>query len=220
MENISKIVVARTSGKKIGYVIDVAVDLKSLSKIGYYIVDEESESEFLLKGDDILSISQDFVLIDDVSKLEFVSSRTLLIGKEVLDENGLSLGVLKKICFKGNRCEKLVTDKCEILYKNFKEVGDDVIFVGFKKRTSKRKFPSWLQSDERLVQIQSLQQQNLMPEKIVLSSSFYVGKISSEDITGYNNERIISKGEVISRLTVEKAKRHNKLNQLFFAIKR
>ena len=58
-----------------------------------------------------------------------------------------------------------------------------------------------------------------MPERVSLSSAFYIGKISSEDILGYNNEKIIQKGEIVTRSVVEKAKKHNKLNHLFFAIK-
>ena len=58
------------------------------------------------------------------------------------------------------------------------------------------------------------------PEKISLSAKYYVGKICTQDILGYNNEKIVGKGEVVTKSVVEKAKKHNKLNHLFFAVKK
>ena len=54
--------------------------------------------------------------------------------------------------------------------------------------------------------------------KISLAFNFYSGKVSKMDIFGYNNERIVSKGSAISRAIFENVKKHNKLNELFFAI--
>ena len=74
--------------------------------------------------------------------------------------------------------------------------------------------------NDNVVEIQNKAVVVSKPEKINLSTAFYVGKMSNEDILGYNNERIVSKGEIVSKAIVEKAKKHNKLNQLFFALKR
>ncbi len=220
MENISKIVLSRKSGKKIGYVLDLSINFEDMRKVGYYIVDEESESEFLLRENNVLSVSENFILIEDEGRLEIVTEKESLFGKEILDEHCLSYGCLNKIIFKKGKIDRFITEKCEILPKNMVFCGTDVIFVEFKKKRKRKNnsnFPRLM--DERIVKLQTTQQ-ILLPEKIRLSANFYVGKVSTEDIMGYNNEKIIQKGEIITRLTVEKAKRHNKLNQLFFAIKR
>lgn len=219
MENIAKIVLDGKTGRKIGYILDMAIDFVKMQRIGYYIVDEETESVFLLKNDDIFSLA-DFVVLKDEADLEFVSSYESLIGKFVVDEDGIDFGVISEISFDKNSIKKIITTKCEILAKNIKSVGADVIFVSFKRRTKqktgKEVFKN-LNEKDFVVKIQNMPE---VPDILRLSTKYYVGKESKEDILGYNNERIVCKGEKITKNTVEKAKLHNKLNQLFFAIKR
>ena len=212
MENISKIVL-QTDGKRLGYVLDIA--LLELNKIGYYVVDEESEGEFLLKSENILCVSENFLLVEDATKLEFISSKPeSILMKEVLDEKCNSLGIIKKIEFKKTKCVKIITTLCEILPKYVKTIGDFVFVSSKRKRKLKTEVVFPRADFDVLVKTQST------PEKVVLSSSFYIGKISEEDIVGFNNEKIIKKGEVVTKSIVEKAKKHNRLNQLFFALKR
>lgn len=221
MENISKIVLSKNEGSFVGYVLDIAIDFQSLVIKGYYVVDEETEGEMFLKKEDIVAISEFVVLIEDVTKLEYLTNRPKsLIGKSVFDERGVYFGKIEDIKYHKYKLEKFITDKCEILVKHIKSVGDDVVMVEFKKNRKKHQLKKFPRLDsENLVQIQS-SPTITAPEKITLSSSFYVGKVVVEDIFGYNNERIISKGETISKNVVAKAKKHNRLNQLFFAIKR
>ena len=203
VDNISKIVLSQTSGEVVGYILDIAIDFQEFVIKGYYVVDEETESELFLKKEDVVVASDFVIMIEDVSKLEFSSNRPKsLIGRFVFDDRGVFLGKIVSLKFHKSKLEKILTDKCEILTRHTQ---------------SKREFPK-LQGGG-LVQIQS-SQGLIMPEKVTLSSSFYVGKVVGEDIFGYNNERIISKGETISKNVVAKAKKHNRLNQLFFAIKR
>ena len=219
MENISKMVVAQNGGKKVGYVLDVALDEK-MQKVGYYVVDEESEGEFLVRRENIVAISAEIVLIADVSNLEFAGERKALLGKHILSDDCQDLGVVKNLVFCGKKCTKLVTDKCEIMAKNVKEVGEDFVFVSFKrKKPEKKPFEFPRAENDTIVQIQDFQKA-VSPETVRLSPSFYVGRVCTQDIFGYNNEKIVLSGEVVTRAIVEKAKRHNKLNQLFFALKR
>ncbi len=210
MENISKIVL-QTDGKRFGYVLDVA--LEGLDKIGYYVVDDESEGEFLLKNENIFCVADKFLLIGDVSKLEFISSKPdSILMKEVLDEKCNSFGIIEKFEFKRAKCIKIVTSLCEILPKYVKTIGDFVFISSKRKKKVEHIFP---RADfDTTVKIQSV------PERVVLSSSFYIGKTSDEDIFGFNNEKIVKKGDVITKAVVEKVKKHNRLNQLFFALKR
>ncbi len=218
MDKISNIVLTK-KGKRVGYVLDVAIDFDDMQMQGFYVVDEESEGEFLLKCEDVVSQSSNFILIEDVAVLDFVTERKTCVGKEVMDENCQSYGTLKDVVFKKKKCEKFITDKCEIMAKYVKNVGEDFILVNFKNGRTKKSFSKTFPKSDILTTVE-IQKLPAVPETILLSPSFYLGKISSEDIMGYNNEKIIQKGEVVTRLTVEKAKIHNKLNQLFFAVKR
>lgn len=222
MDNISKILIAQDTGKRVGYLLDVAIDFENgFQKIGYYVVDEDSESEFLMKNENISKIGEEFVLIESVDVLEFLFARkSSLVGKTVLDENCQNYGRIERVDFSKNKCIKIVTSKGEILPKFVKNVGEDVVllFLKKKKKQTLNSFPK-IEANDIVVEIQS-SPQIALPEKVTLSSSFYVGKICLEDIFGYNNERIIAKGEKISRAMFENAKKHNKLNQLFFAVEK
>lgn len=216
MEKLSNIVVS-TDGKQIGYILDVA--LNGWQKIGYYVVDDETEGEFLLRSVDIFRQSENVILIEDVSKLEFVTNRDNLRGRLVLDEFGNEYGNVQTFTFIRNKCEKIITNKCEIPTKYIRLVGRDCLFLSSKKRTSKKreKFPK-LEGD---FLVKAMAEKSIsLPEKINLSPSFYLGKVCTQDIFGYNNERIIAKGDKITRSVFEKAKLHNRLNQLFFMIER
>ena len=86
MENISKIVLT-LDGQIIGYILDVAFDELTLKKIGYYVVDEETEGELFLKLEDVVSISDVAVIVKDVLSFEFVQKReNSLIGKLVFEK--------------------------------------------------------------------------------------------------------------------------------------
>lgn len=219
MENISKIVVSKNDGRRVGFILDIAVG-ENMQKLGYYVVDEESEGEFLLPCENVLWAGN-LVLIEDVSVLQFSSERTLsVLGKEILDDEGYNLGKVVDIVFQNKKCIKFVTPVCEIMAKFVRKIGKDYILVSFKrKKVAKVKNVFPRTDDNIVVQIQNFQNA-VEPERVRLSSSFYIGKVCTQDIFGYNNEKIALSGDIITRATVEKAKRHNKLNQLFFAIKR
>lgn len=225
MENISKIVLT-LDGQMIGYILDVAFDELTLKKIGYYVVDEETEGELFLKLEDVISISDVAVVVEDVLSFEFVQKReNFLMGKLVFDDKANCYGRVQKLCFNKNKCEKICTTQCEILTKYIKTIGKDFVLLQFSKKKKQKHKDVFLEINTKLpndnvVEIQNKAVVVSKPEKINLSTVFYVGKMSNEDILGYNNERIVSKGEIVSKAIVEKAKKHNKLNQLFFALKR
>lgn len=222
MENISKIVIAQDTGKRIGYVLDAVIDYQdSYKKTGYYVVDEETEGEFFLKNENILKIGQEYIMISSAGVLEFVLTRKdSLIGKHVVGDECQEFGMVTNLVFAKNKLEKLTTNKCEIMAKLIKEIGEDFVFVSSKKKRTKKHveiFPR-MEADIKVTTQENFQVS--VPQKITLSAGFYIGKFSTQDIFGYNNERIVAKGEKISRTIFENAKKHNKLNQLFFAVDR
>lgn len=221
VENISKSIVALNTGKIVGYVVDIAVNFEDMKLLGYYIADNETEEEFLLKHEDIKCLGEDFLVVETASNLEYVLERkNNLLGKIFVSDTGVDLGRARKIVLNKTKCFKIETDKGEVLGRYITMVGQDCVVFSSKKskrQTTKHVFDRPITNDDMVVQIQSHPQKI---ERVSLSTSFYVGKISGQDVFGYNNERIVSQGDKITKAIVEKAKLHNKLNQLFFAIKR
>ena len=225
MENISKCVICLSDGKRIGYVLDVALDFDNMQRIGYYVVDEESEEIFLLKNEDIIEKKFELLVISDEQKLEFCSMQNKgLLGKEVVSTCGQSFGQVEAIEFVGKKIGKIIAGRGEILPKFIQKVSDDFVLVCFEKRMKRKKKDISVFERGRgggSVKIMQVEKQEVFkPQTISLSPDFYVGKVCDQDIIGYNNEKIVSKGEPISKLIVEKAKRHNRINQLFFSLKR
>jgi len=215
VKNISKLVVSKNDGRQVGYVVDLVVDFETFVFEGYVVVDEETEEELFVALSDC-SLTGDFVLVEDATKLVFMPDRKSLIGKRVCSREGVDLGVVKTIVVENKKCKKLVTEKGEIATKLVGFVGEDVVFVGKKKRVSQKMFSRV----EREPIVKSQEIKNFEPAKVTLSTSYYIGKLASEDVYGFNNERIVLKGEKITKQVLEKVKKHNRLNQLFFAIKK
>ncbi|MGN1201642.1 MAG: hypothetical protein ACI4R8_05270 [Candidatus Caccovivens sp.] len=218
MEKLSNIVIT-LDGKQIGYILDFA--LRDWQKIGYFIVDEETEGEFLLRNEDILCQKGNFVLIEDVSHLEFVSNRENLRGKQIMDVFCNDYGIVQSFSFVKNKCVKIITNKCELATKFVEIVGRDCIFISSKKKKSAKKREQFPKFEGEDFVVKTMEEQKVaLPEKVNLSPSFYIGKMCTQDVFGYNNERIVAKGNKITKSVFDKAKLHNKLNQLFFSIDR
>jgi len=219
----AKVVITKNDGCRVGYVIDRVFDFDNLVLSGYYVADDETEGEYFLSTENVLQEADEIMIVEDVSVLQFVSEkRRNVIGKMVIDESANFYGFVENIILKKNKIEKIITNKCEIYKKNIKKIGFDAIFIGFyKKNKEKRKLNVFENKSEFLSMPVSVQSQkfSMVPEKISLATEYYLGKVALKDVFGYNNERIVSKGAVVSKNVFIKAKKHNKLNELFFAIK-
>ena len=53
MDSISKQVISVDDKKVVGYVLKPWIDFSTLKKVGYIIVEDESEQEYFLKNDNI-----------------------------------------------------------------------------------------------------------------------------------------------------------------------
>ena len=58
-----------------------------------------------------------------------------------------------------------------------------------------------------------------LPPVINLTPSHYLGKTAVKTLLGMNNELIVKEGDKVTKQIFDKAKRHNKINELFFIIK-
>lgn len=221
MDNVAKKIVCLDSGKIFGYVLAPAFDFELLEHTGYYVVEQDTEVEFFLKNENISKIAQDFVVIEKENNLQFYDfPREQLFGKSVVDCDGRFYGVVQKIYLQKNKIVKLATDRCEICRKNIKCVKQDVVVASF---ASRRKKIVNIENVEQLKNIEVKIQktlQNCIPGKANLSMDFCLGKTILEDVIGLNHERIANSGEKVTKAILQRAKKHNKTNELFFAVEK
>ncbi len=213
MENIAKKVIALNEKKSVGYVLKPCIDFKLLKKVGYIIVDEESEQEYFLSFDNIKKID-DCVLIENSSVLEYVGESGEF-RKKVLSNSGEDYGVVKEYVFQYRTLKKIVTDRCEINAKFISDSGEEILFVSFIRR--RKKFPR-TKNENMPVKIME-DKEVALPIVINLSPNYYLGKVAFETLLGMNNELIIKEGVKVTKQIFDKAKKHNRLNELFFIIK-
>lgn len=219
MENIGKKVYVQNSGEHFGYVLNVVISQEDFKKIGYIVVEEKTESEFLLNKNDI-AFCGDAIFVTDNQSFQFVSNASnCLIGKDVFDEKGKYYGFVCDIQFVKGKLIKLTTELCDIPTKFLKKIDGDFIFVCFSRKCErKKKQIKKLISDEKILKIEKIAKSSSTPQKVNLVANYYIGKTAKCDIFGYNNERILQKNVKITKSIFENVKKHNKLNELFFLL--
>lgn len=224
---ISKKVVSIEESLCVGYVLDVCVDTAKKMVEGYLVCDESNEVINFLSTKNMLA-NNDYIIIKNINMLEFgdLVEPKNPIGKEVLDENGFSLGRIIDFEVKNGKILKLISKKCEINPKHIIDFnGDFLIFSQSKKKPIKKEFnfKNLNKQDLQKVEIQSFileKKENLnsvqIPFKSRILTNNLLGRILINDVFGLNNELIGRKNEIINEKIIKKAKSHNKVNHLFF----
>ena len=213
MENISKQVISLQDKRVVGYILKPYIDYSILSKTGYIVVDEDNEEEYLLREEDIITNSQN-VVIESHSVLEFIADSSPL-RKKIFTDCGEDLGRIKSFTFCKNKIKKIITDKCEINPSYIKEAGYDLIIVSLKRK--KKSFPRF---ENENIKVEIMDKKEVSAPPVVnLSPIYFIGKTAFKTLLGLNSELIIKEGGKVTKQIFEKAKMHNRLNQLFFIIK-
>lgn len=218
---ISKSVYSLSSGAKIGYVLNVEFSSNLDKLLEVIVVDDETEMEGKVEIGQLV-FGRDAIFLKDTSSLSYgyENNYTNPIGKLVFDKKGSNLGVVKDIVIQGKKVICIVTEKLTFAPKNICVNGFDVLIVFGKKQKEpvfnfKNKF-----SNEQLVKIPETVNASIMtPAKITPNVQSLIGKMATRDILGLNNELIIKKHEIITQKKIIEAKKHNKLNILFYNCK-
>ncbi len=232
MEKISKLiskkVISLEEAKEVGYVLNVILDENVKVYKGLIIVDEESENSFVLPRENIYSVGEDTIVIENSAKLQFnISDNTNNpIGKLVYDSHGNSLGRVVDVELQGKTVKKIITNLCEFPQRYLRKSGDNFIIFGSKKRKKNvDEFPSGaVQTFSSLPKVVIAGPETgdinfIRPEapvRLYASTNMLLGKIVTNDIIGFNNEIIARKNDVINQKIINKAKAHNKFNLLSY----
>ncbi len=224
-EIISKNIYSLSSGRKVGYVLNIEFDENFFVK-NIVMVDSESEMEakiknFFIKNENVFISSEEEIAYDQTLESQKI------LGKEIFSREGTNFGKAKEGILSGKKlvclfCEKSIIPTCKISF-----IGEDIIFLGAKKA---KKMPflsnlsqNFIPQDEMMVSIMPIETQKtkseLSPYRISTDPTNLIGKMATKDIFGLNNELIIKKFEIITQKKVNEARRHNKLNILFYNCK-
>lgn len=225
---IGKKVVALSQGACIGYVLDVTFDENLKKMNGIVIVDEENEDEKFLSNEKLLSQNDEYIFVESAFDCEniFQNQSTNPVGKIVFSENGDDLGRVEDVVMEKSNVQKIVTNKSEINVKNIIVNGSDFLIFGKNNKKIKKNEKIFNKNVKNMpkIEIQQIKIENqkndiAIPTKIYSSSRLLIGKLTTNDVFGYNNELIIKKNEIITKNIIEKAKKHNKLTFLMFNCK-
>lgn len=225
-EIISKKIYCLGSGNGLGYVLNAVFD-ENLSKIkSLIVVDEESELEGCVETKFIKN-STDCFFVENQSCLFYGVDNNLSnpIGKRVFTKNGTDWGKIKEVLLNNFKVEAFVTDKLTFAPKQISVWGNDAIIIGKKKKSFdniQQKPVFHTNHHEEIVSIMSspqIKEVVATPYRISTDAKNLIGKMATRDIFGLNNELIIKKFEIITQKKLNEAKKHNKLNILFYNCK-
>lgn len=217
-ELIGKKVIAFSEAVELGFVLDLCFDETVKNFVGFLVCDKETESEMFLNIKDIEVIGE-CVFVENVALSPAFSYETNNpLGKLVYDKSGTLLGRVQDVILQGAKVDKLITDKCEIKPRFIYSSGRDYLI--FSKEKKKEKINKFVRKvDLPKIEIMGVSTQSELvsiPTKISITPAMILNRTATADILGINNELIIKKGEIITQNKIEKAKKHNKLNNLIF----
>lgn len=221
-EQIGKNIIALEEAENIGYVLDICLDDKLKNFTGFVLCDRETESENFISASAIVASNNGNIFIRTVQEVEpyFGKNTNNPFGKIVYDREGVDLGRVIMLEKQGNKIIKIVTTRCELRPQHIYTSGAGCIIFSRSNKVKKRKAPSLKLERLPKVEIMSTDRQEAeevtIPAKVTARTSMLLNRTATADIFGLNNELILRKGEIITQNKIEKAKKHNKLNNLMF----
>ena len=221
MKKISDVIskpVFKTNGQKYGYVIAVELSVDCTKLTSLIIVDDESETQAKIDASEIV-YGKDAIFLKTEPIFVEAYNFSSPINKMVYDKNAKSLGRVEEVFLRSNKIVGISTNQLCFLPKNISVNGESaVILFGKKQKRKAFDFNLAKLQPEQYVEITEAQTQ-IVPYRVELTGKSLIGKIATRDILGLNNELIIKKHEVITQKKLNEAKRHNKLNLLFYNCK-
>ncbi|MCM1324930.1 MAG: hypothetical protein NC218_12525 [Acetobacter sp.] len=220
-EQIAKRILSLNEAEELGYVLDICFDDGLKEFLGFVVCDRETENENFIPFTSVKAQNQEYLFVDNVEALEpfFDRQTNNPYRKRVFDNFGIDLGRVNCVVLQGNKIVKLVTDKCELRPQYIFSSGSGYIIFSQNKKAAKIYSPKRhivRMPKVEIVGSETVAEEVVLPAKMAVKPSILLNRTATVDIFGLNNELIIRKGEVITKSKLEKAKKHNKLNNLMF----
>lgn len=208
-EIISKKVFSIEEGCEVGYVLNFSLD-KQLSKLDFLtIVSLYEENEFVLKTEDISSISNEAVFIRSSSLLNFDTNIEEVnpIGKKIFTVKGEFLGKAIDVEIYRGKVKKIIGSTCEILPKHIYSSGRDCIFFSKTKLKKEKE-----RNNESRVKVEI--QKVALPFKEKRQGTDIVGKTIFRDVLDENHFVVFRKNQVVTPKLLIEARRKGLLKKV------
>ena len=222
IEHIGKRVISLDEARELGYILDLSFDDK-LNFIGYVVIDGETENEVFLPLAKVQSAGENIIVESAASLQPLLLENNNPRFKEVVSTDGVSLGRVTDVKLVGKKIDTLITEKGELKSKHILcQSKNIIIFTKIKKNNKKNE-----KNSQKILNLPKIEIMNIandateqtFPTRVSLSPKMILNKKATQDILGLNNELIIKKDEIITQKSIEKAKKHNKINYLIFNCK-
>ncbi len=208
-EIISKKVYSIEEGCEVGYVLNFSID-KAMSKLEFLtIVSLQEENEFVLKTEDVSSLTESAVFINCSKLLNFDANAEANnpIGKKIFSVEGNVLGRVEDVELDKYKVKKIIGSACEILPKHVYSCGRDCIF--FSKKKAKKSNIS-LKKCEIDVKIQEIS----LPYREKSGGINLIGKTLLRDVLDKNSIIVFRKNLKVTPKILIEAKQKGLLKKL------
>lgn len=217
---ISKEIYCLNNGKKVGYILNIFFSAQLDKVNGFIIVDDESFKTAFIPVDKV-SFGAKFAFIKSLDCLtygEFGDCHNP-VHKLVFTDKFDDLGIILDVFFQKSRVLCLITSKMTFFPRQISVAGDAVI-LGKKKQNLSAQNVFKPNGNEVIVSVSSaINEVVTTPIRLASDERSLIGKSAMRDVFGLNNELIIRKYEIIDQKKINIAKKHNKLNMLFYSCK-
>lgn len=220
-ELISKPVISLYNCEFIGFVYNILFD-KISKKIKYMlVVDEESNIEYSLKINDIVTLSEDAIMIKNSECLTLSNSMELeleqyqnLSMKPVYDVNGTDMGTINNVSIDDAfKIKYLHTNKNQkIDERSIAKIEKIVLCSTTKINLSKYKKRRKPTPTNTLVEIQAPQPK--LPNKAIINENMLLNRMVYNNIYDEHKKVIIKANTIINNYVIELAKKYGKMKEL------
>ena len=208
-EIISKKVYAIYEGNEVGYVLNFSLDDK-VSNLEYLVIATlYEENEFILKVEDISSITDEAVFINSTNNLSFEANAepNNPIGKKIFSVKGEFLGNVVDVEINKNQVKKIIGNMCEILPKHIYSSGKDCLFFSKIKGKKSKIIEKNYEIDVKIQKIS-------LPLKQKVQGMNLIGKVLFKDVLDKNSIIIFRKNEKITPKILIEARNKGVLKKL------
>lgn len=217
-ETISLPVYSINDRKKIGSVENV---LLCNNKIKYYVVyDEDNNIKYLLSPNKIYGKTHQAITIRNIQSTTLMDNEEKNIAclinpinSSLVSTAGKIYGKVKDVIFENNQAIEIVADYT-LPFEKILCLGKEVTIVKEKENEKLSNFrikkPTFKSETESKV----VAQNPVAPLREIVNNNILIGRKTTQDIVGLNNEIIVRSGSIITNKILNRVKYSGKLKEL------
>lgn len=204
--------------KKIGNIENI---LLNKNHVKYYVVyDEENDIKYLLHPSKIFGHSPSCITIKNLQVLllldsedKNISNYTNPINSTLISTKGESYGKIRDIVIEDNTAKEIICDYI-VSFNKVLSLGDKVSFVKHKDSDKMSLYAHKKPVFKDIKEFKVVAQNSVAPLREIVNNNMLIGRKTTQDILGLNNEIIVKSGSIINSKILNKVKYSGKLKEL------